>query len=928
MKKFFTLIAAALFGAVSMNAQTEYRAPEAAIDPGTVLVDNDLAKVSTVFNSNAGLLKDANGKEAPVSYGGKTFSTYFQVRVNAAPSASDPVGTEQSGSTPLVIVAKQNVDLTVYYRRQTQSVNDGEYYTHEQNEGKDLKLVDQTAPATLLEAADYQWTDAEEGYGNVAKTYKLDAGHTYTFWARGTTGRVYGFDLAAGEGSGTVAPEPAGASIPGALDLSKTVVEKGDSEIELHASAGWNGSNIDWMQNGQIAKIEFTNSKAAKYDIVSYAGTPNTGVTVEFKILNAAGAEVYKQVAEYVAGGWGDQTPNTTLPTTDELPAGNYTLVLTFINLEGNTTVNIYKIEFKETAGETPAPAGGSFNVDLSTLDPSESQGNKTLCYLNDGSADTPRLDYPSSGDIGKLEVVIPETSAYKITFNYASPMDKMFMVWTLTNEAGEVVFNEYFPLDPTGAPSDYWTIYKDFDGMPATPVLAAGKYTLRLYYNITVAGEITPAWYNGDENKNFHSNIKSITFTAVAGGGETPAAGGKTIYSWKGAEAGATEVGGKAVASDGESVNYLNKGGDDTEYYTIRINKKKADIATDNVEFTLDEALQAGDQIAITAYRNKDTDANGTLYILFENGAEIDEGTDVVWNNVHADYGQKPNTNTYTVDAAAGSKSFKVARSAASTNVFITEIKITRGGGAAEETGRVWDFTKWSDATVAALKADAAASKVAGWSDVEKAADAEAGADPTDISKDNCFWCVAEPNEDGTLSANGVVIEELKGLKFLSEGTTKRSLAIAVNYPETSLGAYAGPSYLWLGSSNTNYFIIPQVEAGSIITMDVESHKPSDARGIRLLAGGTDGENLGEFTPTTLETLTWSVPTTTDVYVQNTNGCHIYNIKVADATGIEAVQAVKVVPVNNFIYNLAGQRVDANYKGVVIKNGKKYLQK
>ena len=41
---------------------------------------------------------------------------------------------------------------------------------------------------------------------------------------------------------------------------------------------------------------------------------------------------------------------------------------------------------------------------------------------------------------------------------------------------------------------------------------------------------------------------------------------------------------------------------------------------------------------------------------------------------------------------------------------------------------------------------------------------------------------------------------------------------------------------------------------------------------------------------------------------------------------GIETVLSTKVL--NGVIYNLAGQKVDANYKGVVIKNGKKMLQK
>ena len=249
---------------------------------------------------------------------------------------------------------------------------------------------------------------------------------------------------------------------------------------------------------------------------------------------------------------------------------------------------------------------------------------------------------------------------------------------------------------------------------------------------------------------------------------------------------------------------------------------------------------------------------------------------------------------------------------------------------------GQVWDFTKWSDATVAALKADAAASKTAGWSDVEKAADAEAGADPTEASKDNCFWSVAEPNADGTLSANGVVIEELKGLVWNSAYSTKRSLAIAVNYPSTSLGDYAGGAYLWLGGGKNKIpcFTIPGVKAGSTITIEAESHKPAEGRGVELYTG-LDADNLVDaatmigdsFKPKTKEAHNWTIEKDCDVIVYNTNGCHIYKIEITAGTaGIQAVKTVKSG--NGFIYNLAGQRVDANYKGVVIKNGQKMIQK
>ena len=246
-----------------------------------------------------------------------------------------------------------------------------------------------------------------------------------------------------------------------------------------------------------------------------------------------------------------------------------------------------------------------------------------------------------------------------------------------------------------------------------------------------------------------------------------------------------------------------------------------------------------------------------------------------------------------------------------------------------------VWSFTSWKASTVRALVADAAASKTSGWSDVEKAADAEAGADPTEASKNNCFWCVAEPNEDGTLSANGEVIEELKGLKWNKAYTVKRSLAIAVNYPK-ALSDYAGPAYLWLGGGKNKIpcFTIPGVKAGSTVTMEVESHKTSDARGVELYTGvDADGlvdaaTKIGDsFTPTTKDSHTWTIDADCDVIVYNTNGCHIYSIKVeAGSTGISTVNAQKTQ--NNVIYNLAGQKVGNDYKGIVIMNGKKFMQK
>ena len=53
-----------------------------------------------------------------------------------------------------------------------------------------------------------------------------------------------------------------------------------------------------------------------------------------------------------------------------------------------------------------------------------------------------------------------------------------------------------------------------------------------------------------------------------------------------------------------------------------------------------------------------------------------------------------------------------------------------------------------------------------------------------------------------------------------------------------------------------------------------------------------------------------------------------VKNVKVIDldATAIKSVK--KADKADGATYNLAGQKVNASYKGVVIKNGKKFIQK
>lgn len=170
--------------------------------------------------------------------------------------------------------------------------------------------------------------------------------------------------------------------------------------------------------------------------------------------------------------------------------------------------------------------------------------------------------------------------------------------------------------------------------------------------------------------NQKSQIGLYGFEFTAGAGG----AGDSNAVFSWENN----VVTGGTVVGNGSEAENV---GASDSGNTVIKVSAKKANIAADNLTFTFDQALAAEDVMEITAYRKKDTDANGTLYMQFENGYVIDEGDEVKWNNIHEAEGQQPNTNTYALTDAAGSKSMVMARSKASTNVFIIKMVINRGG-------------------------------------------------------------------------------------------------------------------------------------------------------------------------------------------------------------------------------------------------------
>ncbi|MDO4171637.1 MAG: hypothetical protein Q4D28_02895, partial [Prevotellaceae bacterium] len=115
MKKFFTLIAAALFAA-TVSAQ-DWTCGNVYLTEGSTLVDNDYATVTTANNTTeATPIQDEEGNSTPVTYFDKSFTHYLGVRVTAAPSADAPTGTAHETNVALVVNAKQNTDMTLWYK--------------------------------------------------------------------------------------------------------------------------------------------------------------------------------------------------------------------------------------------------------------------------------------------------------------------------------------------------------------------------------------------------------------------------------------------------------------------------------------------------------------------------------------------------------------------------------------------------------------------------------------------------------------------------------------------------------------------------------------------------------------------------------------------------------------------------------------------
>ena len=493
----------------------------------------------------------------------------------------------------------------------------------------------------------------------------------------------------------------AGLDIPGILDGTKAVITKNCSWGSTPSCDDNNCFN--WVGDGDVITFAITNTKTSAYAISFETATPCEPVTIDFLITDANGQTVYGQTANVVCtgengGDWAfkPEGHNTSLPNTDVLSAGNYTLKLTFhqgTNYE-NFTTNLKDITFEAVGSSTGSGNfvflhGENFDKENSNNDLyqfTDAQGftltmnnrdiNKTPCNWTDsnGNAYTDGINFKNN-DAGTIN--IPEGfKVTKLEIGGCSQSDAGNLCYLYTVDKDDVNFF-------SEAIGQNIKENSDIQSKATYPILADGTAPLfaTLDFGAAPATKSIKVVFSGNNQEN-------VWFKIYYNNGSEPAEDTKILYTWAGAEGTAAEVGGKAVASDGESVNYKNTA-NSVDYWTMRLNGAN-DFSTNVIDITLDSELAAGDKIAITAYRNKNAaDKMSGAKIKFDKGGEVSTaGTGLEFVNLNPDnggdqnVGTEPNTVVLDVPAeAAGSKVMTLTRAVTQTNLFITKIEITRGG-------------------------------------------------------------------------------------------------------------------------------------------------------------------------------------------------------------------------------------------------------
>lgn len=235
-------------------------------------------------------------------------------------------------------------------------------------------------------------------------------------------------------------------------------------------------------------------------------------------------------------------------------------------------------------------------------------------------------------------------------------------------------------------------------------------------------------------------------------------------------------------------------------------------------------------------------------------------------------------------------------------TATFVTTLKVVRGEEKPSDPtpATVWNFQQeLSAADAANLAADAAT-----WT----------------FDEENGYWkntvVLTERGVLTPLKANDTELDLTKGLTFTrdgSEGLSAERIRIA---PAKFLAVNGGSMVICLG------VLVKDDVVRLIFKGAGDSERSLSLTNTEFVSGELTTED------TEIHTAELKVLKDNAVNITTSNGFQFMAISINNdiTSGIQGVKTVNVE--NSAIYNLAGQKVNANFKGIAIKNGKKVVLK
>ena len=436
----------------------------------------------------------------------------------------------------------------------------------------------------------------------------------------------------------------------------------------------------------------------------------------------------------------------------------------------------------------------------------------------------------------------------------------------------------------------------------PANKTIAVGE-TLQLSAQVLPAGANQSVTWSSDDTgiatvdattgKVTANKIGTVYITATATDGSNvsdfcvltvvakQSGNTEVVYSWESPSGTPVETGGTIayVNGDGNRLNYSNGG-----YYTICLNGKKANIndatASANaghMEIELDKPLAAGDKFNVTAYYNKGETKDVSMYMFFDNNTEYTTA------NFTADIatGTTPETKSFTIEGIENSRKISLTRGASDTNLFITKIEIVR--------------------------------------------ESSAPSTPTTITKyiSSAEWASFVPSEN-------VVVPSGVKVYYAKTGSYDGSSVVAVPVAEGE--TIAKNTGFFINGAEGNYLFNVSTATPLSITDNMLSCGANATITDRSLVFGRNYINdvltVGFFPLTSYDILLPEGIVYIDGGLLANKAPQAISVIFDDATGIRSANEATSYKQATGIYNLSGQKVGANYKGIVIINGKKVLKR